>query len=126
MIPDRFAPQTFALMRLVFGFLFLCHGLQKFGMLGGQMVPFMSFPAGIAAILEVVLGSLILIGLLTRPAAFLASGEMAVAYFMAHQARGALPIQNGGEPAVLFCFAFLYIASRGAGIWSVDSARTRR
>ena len=126
MIPDRFAPQTFALMRLVFGFLFLCHGLQKFGMLGGQMVPFMSFPAGIAAILEVVLGSLILIGLLTRPAAFLASGEMAVAYFMAHQARGALPIQNGGEPAVLFCFAFLYIASRGAGIWSVDSTRTRR
>ena len=123
MIPDRFAPQTYALMRLVFGFLFLCHGLQKFGMLGGQAVPLLSFPLGLAAILELGLGVLIAIGLLTKPAAFLASGEMAAAYFMAHFPKGLLPIQNGGEPAVLYCFAFLYICSRGAGIWSVDSMR---
>ena len=123
MIPERYASYTFALMRIVFGFLFLCHGLQKFGMLGGQMQPFLSFPLGVAGLLEVVLGVLILIGLFTRLAAFVASGEMAGAYFMAHQPQGGLPIQNGGEPAVLFCFAFLYIASRGAGIWSADATR---
>jgi putative oxidoreductase len=91
--------------------------------LGGQMQPFLSFPLGVAGLLEVVLGALILIGLFTRLAAFVASGEMAAAYFMAHQPQGGLPIQNGGEPAVLFCFAFLYIASRGAGIWSADAPR---
>jgi putative oxidoreductase len=126
MIPDRFAPQTYALLRIVFGFLFLCHGLQKFGMLGGQVIPLFQGLVGFAGPLEVILGTLIMVGLFTRPAAFLASGEMAVAYFMAHMPRGLLPIQNGGEPAVLFCFAFLYIASRGAGIWSIDAPRGKR
>ena len=123
MIFERFAPQTYALMRIVFGFLFLCHGLQKLGLLGGEAAPFLSWYRGYAGPLEVTFGAAILIGLLTRPMAFLASGMMAFAYFYSHQVRGALPILNGGELAVLYCFAFLYIASRGAGIWSVDSMR---
>ena len=77
---------------------------------------------GVAGIIETVCGTLIMIGLFTKPAAFLASGEMAVAYFMIHQGMGLLPNQNFGERAVLFCFAFLYIATRGAGICSVDAA----
>ena len=113
-------------MRSVFGFMFLCYGLQKFVLFGGvdgngSPAPFLSWPYGIAAILETAAGVLIAIGLLTRPAAFIASGQMAVAYFMSHQPQGALPVVNDGVPAVLFCFAFLYIATRGAGIWSVDS-----
>ena len=123
MIPDRYAPQTYALMRIVFGFQFLCHGLQKFGFLGSEAAALGAWPRGIAGPLEVILGISILIGLLTRPIAFLAAGEMAVAYFSSHQPRGPLPILNNGEPAVLFCFAFLYMATRGAGIWSVDSMR---
>jgi putative oxidoreductase len=81
---------------------------------------------GLSAIIEAVGGLLVMIGLFTRPAAFIASGEMAVAYFMAHQPKGTWPIQNQGETAVLFCFAFLYIAARGAGIWSADAAMGRR
>lgn len=123
MISERFAPQAYALMRIVFGFEFLCHGLQKFGMLGGEAAPFLSWHRGYAGPIEVICGASILFGLLTRPMAFLASGLMAVAYFYSHQSRGALPILNGGEAAVLFCFGFLYIASRGAGIWSLDSMR---
>lgn len=123
MIPERFNSHVYALMRIVFGFLFMTHGLQKFGVLGGEMVPLFSWPIGVAAVLELVLGALITIGLLARPAAFVAAGEMAVAYLWAHQPRGVLPLQNGGEPAVLFCFAFLLIAVRGAGIWSADASR---
>ena len=127
MIPDRFAPQVYALMRIVFGLMFLTYGLQKFGMLGGldgngAAAPFLSWPYGIAAIIETVAGLLITIGLFARPAAFVAAGQMAVAYFMAHQPQGTLPIHNMGIPAVLFCFGVLYIAARGAGIWSVDAA----
>jgi putative oxidoreductase len=130
MIPYRLAPQVYALMRIVLGVMFLTYGLQKFGMLGGldgngAAAPFLSWPYGIAAILELVLGLLIAIGLFTKPAAFVASGEMAAAYFMSHQPRGLLPIHNEGMPAVLFCFVFLYIAARGAGIWSADGAMSR-
>jgi putative oxidoreductase len=124
MIPERMAPQAYALMRIVFGLMFTMFGLQKFGMLGGQAVPLASV-YGAAAAIEVVGGLLIAVGLFTRPAAFIASGEMAVAYFMAHQPQGALPVQNMGVDAVLFCFAFLYIAARGAGIWSVDANMSR-
>ena len=124
MIPERYAPQVYALFRIVAGFLFIFHGLQKFGMFGGQAMPLASL-MGVAAIIEVVGGLLIMIGLFTRPAAFIASGEMAAAYFMAHQPKGALPILNAGELAVLFCFAFLYIATRGAGIWSADATMRR-
>jgi putative oxidoreductase len=121
MIPERYAPQVYALFRIVVGFLFIFHGLQKFGLLGGQAMPLASL-MGVAAIIEAVGGLLVMIGLFTRPAAFVASGEMAAAYFMAHQPKGTWPIQNQGELAVLFCFAFLYIAARGAGIWSADAA----
>jgi putative oxidoreductase len=130
MIPERLTPQIYALMRIVFGLMFMTYGMQKFGMLGGldgngAAAPFLSWPYGVAAIIELVAGALIAIGLLTRPAAFIASGQMAAAYFMAHQPQGALPVQNMGMPAVLFCFAFLYIATRGAGIWSADGAMRR-
>ncbi len=128
MIPDRYAPQTYAVMRIVFGLVFLMYGSQKFGMLGGvngqgASAPLLSWPFGIAGAIEVVVGVLLIVGLLTKVAAFIGSGEMAVAYFMTHMPTGMTPVQNGGQAAVLFCFAFLYIASRGAGIWSVDGAR---
>jgi putative oxidoreductase len=116
----RLSPQIYAVMRVVVGVLFACHGAAKlFGVLGGQQVPLQSLP-GAAGIIELVCGLLVAIGFLTGYAAFLASGEMAAAYFMAHAPRGPWPIQNGGEPAVLFCFVFLFIASRGAGLWGVD------
>ena len=126
MIPDRYAPQVYALFRFVFGFLFLFHGLQKLmGMFGGQVMPVGSRP-WIAGVIELVGGTLVALGLLASPAAFIASGEMAFAYFLAHQPRGTWPIQNQGEAAVLYCFAFLYIAARGSGIWSIDSIRRPR
>ena len=129
MIPDRYAPQMYAVMRIVFGLVFLMYGSQKFGMLGGvdgqgASAPLLSWPFGIAGVIEVVVGLLLILGLLTKVAAFIGSGQMAVAYFYVHAAMGpVLPVQNGGQAAVLFCFAFLYIATRGAGIWSVDGAR---
>jgi putative oxidoreductase len=127
MIPGRYAPQLYAVMRIVFGSSFLCHGLMKFGMFGGTAAAIGSWPFGIAGPLEVIIGVLVVLGLLTRPAALVGSGEMAVAFFMAHVPRGSLvPVVNGGEPAVLFCFAFLYMSARGSGIWSVDAARAHR
>jgi putative oxidoreductase len=125
MIPERYAPQVYALFRVVAGFLFMFHGLQKFGLLGGPTPPLAGL-MGVAAVIEAVGGVFIMIGFLTRPVAFIASGEMAAAYFMAHQPKGMWPIQNQGELAVLFCFAFLYIAARGAGICSVDGALRRK
>ena len=132
MIPERYAPMTYALFRIVFGFIFLLFGLQKiFGWLGGQPVDLMSLQ-GAAGLIETVCGLLVMIGLFTRPAAFLASGEMAVAYWYIHVSVvamgekgaglpiGLLPHMNNGVNAAMFCFAFLYIATRGAGIWSVD------
>jgi putative oxidoreductase len=123
----RFAPQFFALLRIVSGVMFAMHGTQKlFGQPGnGQPidVPLMKVAGGI----ELVCGALIAIGLLTGIAAFLASGEMAAAFFMGHVQDGGLnPLLNHGELAVLYCFLFLYIAAHGAGIWSVDSARRGR
>ncbi len=121
----RFSPQLYALMRIVVGLLFACHGAQKlFGLFGGPQMPLAS-QMGLAAVIELLGGLLVAIGFLTGTAAFIASGEMAAAYFMAHFPRGGVPLQNGGEPAVLYCFVFLYIASRGAGIWGVDRASRR-
>ena len=117
------APYAYAILRIIAGLLFICHGGQKiFGWFGGQPVPIGSL-SGVAGILEIVLGLLITIGLFTSYAAFFASGEMAVAYFMAHFPKSFWPLENQGEPAVLFCFIFLYMATRGSGIWSVDAAR---
>lgn len=128
MVPERYAPQLYALFRIVAGFLFMLHGAQKilgmFGGMGGGTAPMLSLP-WFAGIIELVGGTLVMIGLFTRPAAFVASGEMAVAYFMVHQPQGGWPIQNQGELAALYCFAFLYIAARGAGLWSADGAMRR-
>ena len=119
----RFAAPIYALFRIVFGLLFFAHGAQKcFGLFGGEKV------AGglplVAGWIEVITGLLILIGFFTGLAAFIASGEMAVAYFMVHAKDGFWPIVNHGEVAVLYCFAFLYMAAHGSGIWSIDSVRT--
>lgn len=116
----RFANYTYPLFRIVTGGLFAFHGAQKlFGAFGGTAMPIASM-MGLAGIIELVAGVLVMIGLFTGVAAFIASGEMAAAYFMVHAPRGLWPIQNEGELAALYCFAFLYIASRGAGRWGVD------
>jgi putative oxidoreductase len=115
----RFEPEIYAAFRIVVGFLFLCHGLQKlFGWLGG--VQGSGAPADaplivVAGVIELVGGALVAVGFLASWAAFICSGQMAVAYFLAHQAQGPLPIQNKGELAALYSFAFLLIAARGAG-----------
>jgi putative oxidoreductase len=122
----KFSPRIYALLRIVAGFMFLCHGLQKlFGVLGGQKVPMWS-QFWIGGVIELVGGLLILLGLQAGWAAFICSGQMAVAYFQVHQPQGALPVQNRGELAALYCWLFLYVASRGSGTWSVDAALAGR
>ncbi|MFP5074214.1 DoxX family protein [Neisseria sp. WLZKY-1] len=120
---NRFAPAVLSLLRIASAYMFILHGTAKFfsfpvAMGGGA-------PSGIylaAAILEVGGGLLLLLGLLTRPVAFILSGQMAVAYFMAHASQGnaLFPIANGGESAALFSFVFLYLAAAGGGAWSLD------
>jgi len=128
---ERARAVTRFLLRVVAGFLFMHHGGQKlFGWFGGVppgggAVPLWS-QAGIGGALEFFGGLLVLLGLFTRPAAFVLAGEMAVAYFQFHQPRGAMPIQNHGEPAVLYCFLFLFFAAWGPGEWSLDALRWRR
>ncbi len=125
-ILGRFAPQCYALMRVVVGLLFACHGAQKLlGVLGGEQVAIASL-RGLAGVIELVGGVMIAVGFMTGFAAFIASGEMAYAYFTAHAPRGLWPIRNGGELAVLYCFVFLYIASRGSGIWGITKGGARR
>jgi putative oxidoreductase len=127
----RFEPYFYALLRIVVGFMFTTYGTQKLlGMppmpKGMGTVPLASL-AGVAGLIELVIGLMVLFGLLAGWAAFIASGEMAFAYFMGHFSSAApLPIMNQGMPAVLFCFIFLYIASRGSGILSLDSILFRR
>jgi putative oxidoreductase len=121
--PANRADVVFGFMRLVFGFLFACHGAQKlFGLLGGhaQLHDPWLLTAGV---LEFVGGILVAFGLFTRPVAFVLCGEMAVAYFKAHFPGGIWPIMNHGEPAVLYCFFFLYLMVRGAGPLSLDGLR---
>lgn len=119
-ILGRVAPYLYALMRIVVGLLFACHGAQKlFGLFGGPQMPLMS-RFGIAGIVEFFGGLMIALGFLTGTVAFIASGEMAYAYFTAHRPQGNVPIQNGGELALLYCFVFLYIAARGVGAWGID------
>lgn len=123
-----YAPHLYAVLRIVAGVLFALHGAQKlfgfFGGMGGEgaTAPLFSL-MGLAGIIELFGGLLIAIGLFTSYAAFIASGEMAAAYFMAHAPQGFWPIENTGELAALYCFTFLYFASRGGVKWSVDSAR---
>jgi len=123
-----YAPQAYALLRIIVGLLFFCHGAQKvfglFGGIGGAAVPLASL-FGVAGVLELILGALVTVGWLAGYAAFLASGEMAAAYFIAHFPQGFWPIQNNGEMAVFYCFVFLYMATQGAGIWSIDGAKKK-
>ena len=120
-----FAAQTHALLRIVTGFLFLCHGGQKLLGLpiplpeGVAMNPMLYIAGGI----ELVGGLLVMIGLFTRWSAFLCSGLMAAAYWMAHGMNALFPIANQGELAALYCFVFLFLSAHGAGIWSVDASR---
>ena len=124
---ERYEPPIYAVLRVVAGLLFVCHGLQKaFGMFGdhgGGHLPPLMLAAGW---IEIVGGLLIALGLFTAIAAFISSGEMAVAYFMAHAPHGALPIVNHGELAVLYCFLFLYIAARGTGPYGLDAMLAKR
>jgi putative oxidoreductase len=123
----RWQPQILALLRIMTGLLFLEHGTAK-------LFGFPVFPEGMphplptlilaSAVIELVCGLLVTLGLFTRLAAFIASGEMAVAYFMGHASKGFWPIVNMGEPAILYCFIFLFLAAAGAGAWSVDGARS--
>jgi putative oxidoreductase len=120
------AEKIYALLRIVAGFMFLLHGLQKIaGMFGGappQAPPFIVYGGGG---IELVAGALIAIGLFVEPVAFIASGEMAVAFFLGHVFRtgNILPIVNQGELAALYSWLFLFMAAKGAGIWSADALR---
>ncbi len=119
----RYEDQIYAAMRIVVGFLFVSHGVQKVLLIiggGGEMPAAILYPA---AVIESVGGALITLGLFTRWTAFICSGQMAVAYFMAHQPQGLIPVLNRGDPAVLFSFIFLLMAARGAGVWSLDVLR---
>ena len=126
----RYAPYAQALLRIVSGYLFMLHGVAKLfhvphvAMYDG--VQLMSL-IGLAGVLETVGGALLIVGLFTRVTAFVLSGEMAMAYFMAHASKGnpLMPILNQGEAAVLFCFIFLFLAAAGAGTWSIDAQRSR-
>jgi putative oxidoreductase len=118
-----YEPQTYALLRIVTGFLFLWHGMQKlFGFPGEVPAGAPAFVLYTAGPIELVGGALVMIGLLTRWAAFISSGLMAAAYWMAHGMNALLPVQNQGELAALYCFVFLFIAARGPGMWSVDAS----
>lgn len=119
-----YTAHTYALMRIVTGFLFLWHGTQKlFGVPMPAPPEMPAFVIAIAGPIELVGGTLVMIGLFTGWAAFLCSGLMAFAYWMVHGMQAPLPIQNMGELAALYCFVFLYISAQGSGIWSVDAAR---
>ena len=128
---DRLADVTHSLLRIVAGVLFICPGAMKllgwFGGMpgnpgGGGLPPLLL----VAGVIELVGGAAILLGLFTRPVAFIASGQMAFAYFIGHFPRGFWPIQNQGEPAVLFCFIFLFLSASGAGSFSLDHMLRRR
>jgi putative oxidoreductase len=125
---SQWTARILSIMRIIVGFLYMQHGAQKlFGFLAAGPstgVPLFSF-MGLAGILEFFGGFFILLGLFTRPVAFILSGQMAVAYFMAHAPKGFWPIGNRGDLAVLFCFVFFYLAFAGGGAWSIDRALKR-
>lgn len=122
----RFQGVFYALLRFVAGMAFALHGFQKlFGAFGGRQPPLMS-QMGVAGLIEGIGGPLIALGFFTSPIAFIASGEMAVAYFQSHFPRSPWPVLNGGEPAVLYCFIFLYFAAVGSGKYSLDAIMKRR
>lgn len=117
------SPRLLSVLRIITAFLFLQHGTAK--LFGFPHVAFFDELSlfsliGFAGLLEVVGGLLLVLGLFTRPVAFILSGEMAFAYFIGHAPKGLIPLLNGGEPAILFCFIFLYLVAAGGGAWSLD------
>jgi putative oxidoreductase len=127
--PSRFTPQAITALRVITGLLFVGHGLVKLvgfpegAQPGAQPIASL---LGVAAVIEVVTGSLVVLGLFTRPAAFLASGLAAAAYFLAHAPANFYPVLNGGEPAILFAFVFLLLSTTGAGAYGLDGLRLSR
>ena len=125
-IADRFAPCVLSILRIMSALLLLQHGFSKFfawPMVMKQPAMFSLF--WWAGMIEIVGGVLLLLGLFTRPVAFILSGELAFAYFIGHAPKGFFPLLNSGEPAVLFCFVFLYLAFAGGGPWSIDALLRR-
>jgi putative oxidoreductase len=122
----KWQPQVLSVLRIMSGLLFLEHGTGKYLDFPHleRVPPMLSMP-GIGGILELVGGALIVLGLFTRPVAFLLSGEMAVAYFIAHAPRSFFPVLNGGDAAVIYCFVFLYLFFAGPGPWSIDAMRKK-
>lgn len=125
---SKYQPQALAILRIVTGLLFLGHGLIKLigfpeGAEPGQQA--LTTILGVGGLLETVGGVLIILGLFTRPTAFILSGMMAVAYWMFHAPSSLFPAVNGGDAAILFCFIFLYLVTSGPGAWSLDGARKR-
>jgi putative oxidoreductase len=123
----KVSPYLLSVMRIAVGLLFMSHGAQKLlgYPAGGNRVEHLTTLMGLSAILELVGGALIFVGFLTRPAAFIVSGEMAVAYFKVHASNAFWPVQNHGELAVLYCFVFFYLAAAGAGPLSIDALRKK-
>ena len=125
---NDWAPQALSLSRIISGLIFLEHGTQKFlGFPGGERAGSglaLDNPGAFAGIVEMVAGILITLGLFTRPAALLASGTMAVAYWYAHAPQNFFPVNNGGDAAILYCFFFLYLVFAGPGPWSLDARRS--
>ena len=119
------SPRMLSVLRIMTGLLFLEHGMQKFFAFPGPG-PALTPLLFVQGLLEFVGGILVVIGLFTRPVAFILAGDMAVAYFYAHAPRGFFPSLNGGQLAILFCFVFLYLFVAGGGVWSVDEQRSSR
>lgn len=117
---SAYAPQALAVLRIVAAVLFLAHGVQKVLGFPEGMLPPVGSIFWIAGVIEIVCGILIGVGFFTRPAAFIASGTMAVAYWMAHFPSSPLPVANGGDAAILFCFFFLYLVFSGPGAWAIN------
>jgi putative oxidoreductase len=126
----QWAPRLLSVLRIMAALLYLAHGTQKLlgfpAMPAGRPLPELLTLQGASGILELVLGVLLALGLFTRPAAFVASGHMAFAYFIGHAPRNFFPALNNGDAAILYCFVFLYLAAAGPGPWSLDAARARR
>lgn len=127
---SRYQPQMLSLLRIIVGLVFLQHGLVKWFGIPAPNPAFANITlfsmVGVAGVIEIVCGSLITVGLFTRYAALIASGEMAVAYFVSHFPRGFTPMLNQGNLAVLYCWVFLYLVFAGAGIWSLDAMLRKR
>jgi putative oxidoreductase len=124
------SPRLLSVLRIMAALLYMAHGTQKLlgfpPMAAGRPMPDLLTLQGISGILELVLGLLLALGLFTRPAAFVASGHMAFAYFIGHAPRNFFPVLNNGDAAILFCFVFLYLSAAGPGPWSLDAMRARR